>query len=86
MPKQYQVSLEVVDGTASCSCMDARINCRRLQCACKHVCFVVFQVLQIDAVRVYVRVCACVCANAVRSIATHTCMAGDQEHMHWMNF
>jgi hypothetical protein len=35
-------------GTLTCSCRDASINCRRLGCVCKHACFIVFRVLQIE--------------------------------------
>ena len=34
------------EGAFTCTCMDARLGCRRLGCVCKHVCFVVLRVLR----------------------------------------
>jgi hypothetical protein len=33
------------DGKIDCTCLDARIHARRANCACKHVCFVVFRAM-----------------------------------------
>lgn len=42
---QYSVVLHN-DGTFKCSCPDARLNCGRLACVCKHTCFAMVRVLK----------------------------------------
>jgi hypothetical protein len=41
----YTVSLRS-SGRLHCTCPDAALNCGRLGCVCKHVCFVLFRVLK----------------------------------------
>lgn len=41
----YKVEIGLFDGKTKCTCMDAKINCRKHKCVCKHVCFVLFRVL-----------------------------------------
>jgi hypothetical protein len=41
----YLVTLRP-DGTVGCTCMDARLNCARKGCVCKHACFVLVRVLR----------------------------------------
>lgn len=36
----YQIGIHT-DGTLTCSCMDFRLNCRKLNRVCKHICFIV---------------------------------------------
>lgn len=43
------------DGSTSCTCMDARINCRKTGCVCKHVCFVLFRVLRSENIDFFER-------------------------------
>jgi hypothetical protein len=33
-------------GRITCSCMDSRTNCARMNCVCKHACFLVYRVLK----------------------------------------
>lgn len=42
----YTVVLKSSNGHMTCSCKDAILTCRRVRCACKHVCFVAFRVLR----------------------------------------
>ena len=41
----YRVTLRP-DGRMGCTCMDARLNCGRKGCVCKHACFVLVRVLR----------------------------------------
>ena len=43
----YHVKIDKSDGRVSCSCPDTYMNCRRLNCHCKHVCFLVYRVFRI---------------------------------------
>lgn len=44
----YDVEL-LQDGRTTCTCADARMNCTRLRCVCKHVCFLLFRVLRLES-------------------------------------
>lgn len=44
----YTVKVSLSNGSTSCNCMDARMNCRKLSCVCKHVCFVLFRVMRME--------------------------------------
>jgi hypothetical protein len=45
--KSYTVAVHTVNNTISCNCMDARLHCRRMGCACKHICFVLYRIIRI---------------------------------------
>lgn len=51
--QRHTVRIDALSGAASCSCMDARINCRKQSCVCKHVCFVLFRVLRMSDLRFF---------------------------------
>jgi hypothetical protein len=40
-------------GKVTCSCMDAVVNCRRLNCVCKHACFLAIRILRVSNVDVF---------------------------------
>lgn len=46
---EYAVAVKS-DGGFKCSCMDASVNCRKKNCVCKHVCFMVYRVFRFDRI------------------------------------
>ena len=49
---EYDVAIRS-DGGLECSCMDARIHCRKNGCVCKHVCFMVYRVFQFNRIEFF---------------------------------